>query len=110
MVRVWGRGRYQVWWFGGRPGNHRLELAKTAALKSCKVITYLGVTLDERGSFGPYLSRLTSNIEKKVSRLNMKDPSTVVNMVLHAAPIWWKLTNIKKDLHMMERIERNMLR
>lgn len=108
---------------GKRRRDHIAFSLDGVILKPAKTVTYLGVTLDERGSFGQHVKNAVSKAEQKGARLarlmpNIRGPtsgkrvvlcSAVQNLLLYGAPIWSRVMEIGKYKRILERAQRGML-
>ena len=88
-----------------------------------KTVRYLGVTIDERGSFGPHVGRVSKKADENITSLarimpNISGPSSgkraviggaVHNILMYGAPIWHKVVGIQKYRKILERTQRNIL-
>lgn len=88
-----------------------------------KDVRYLGIIIDERGSFGKHIETVTAKAQEKISKLSRLMPNlggpcsgrrqvlccAMHNILLYGAPIWKKALNIKKYNEKMIMTQRNML-
>lgn len=92
-------------------------------VNTVKKVRYLGIYLDDRGTFGEHVMEIARKVETKLAVLtrimpNVNGPgsakremlsSMVNNIILYGAPIWYRVLNIKKYKHVLQGIQRRVL-
>lgn len=108
---------------GRRRRDHVTFMLEGVRVTPKKLLNYLGILVDERGSFGPHVINACSKAEEKVAKLNKIMPNiggpssckravlsgAIHSIVLYGAPIWQQAISRKKYREVMERTQRKLL-
>ncbi|XP_023310320.1 uncharacterized protein LOC108917090 [Anoplophora glabripennis] len=108
---------------GPRKRKHLRFTIGGMEITPCKALRYLGVVIDEGGTFGEHLEKAVNKTEKKsaiLARLmpNLGGPRTCKRMVLcgvvhsillYGAPVWHTALQKNKYKMMLERTQRRIL-
>lgn len=108
---------------GKRKRDHVSFILDGVRLVPAKTVNYLGIVIDERGTFGAHVEAVTKKAEMKTASLtrllpNVEGPrsskravlcSAIQNIVLYGAPVWHRAMYVQKHRSKMERVQRKLL-
>lgn len=108
---------------GGRARDHVSFILEGARIQPKKSIKYLGITINNRGTFGQHIVNATARAESKLASLirvmpNVGGPSSakravlcgaVHSILLYGAPIWKDELSVQKHKNLLIRSQRNIL-